>query len=385
MKKGKHAKKRTHSFFTFSLLLLSISLISTSIILWQYQPETSDKNKSSQTIVKKHLKLSPDEKKIAEKIHQLLKKNDYIGSIYVKKNNRTILECGYGYANEQIKKPNDPSLYYQIGSIQKAMTALLILKQIALGRLSLDTKLAVFYPQIPSSQFISIKDLLYMKSGLKRTATPNIPLTDEQVIQFSIKHLKLIDYHTYHYEPVNFTLLAGILVQLTRQSYETLLKNELIRPLGLKHTNFYAQVKHSVDHACSYKMSAYNNYCKTLTESPTTIRNELGTGNISMSVYDLNTFFTKVLAGKFLPKKLLCSLWKESSQNHPYRGGVYCGNNYVLAQGNINRFHCAAAFKRDLKDAVVMESNIQADKKIKRTVTDLRNQIYNLIEDSAIL
>lgn len=44
-----------------------------------------------------------------------------------------------------------------------------------------------------------------------------------------------------------------------------------------------------------------------------------------------------------------------------------------------------ASFKRDLKDAVVMESNDQSDKKIKLTALDLRNRIYNLIEGSKIL
>lgn len=86
---------------------------------------------------------------LASKIDQLLQKSDYIGSIYVRKNNRVLLEKGYGYANLRVKESNSPSIYYQIGSIQKAMTALLILKQIQAGKLTFDTKLAEFYPQIP--------------------------------------------------------------------------------------------------------------------------------------------------------------------------------------------------------------------------------------------
>ena len=39
-----------------------------------------------------------------------------------------------------------------------------------------------------------------------------------------------------------------------------------------------------------------------------------------------------------------------------------------------------AVFKKNLKDAIVMESNVQADKKVKIPATDLRNQIYDLIE-----
>ena len=42
-------------------------------------------------------------------------------------------------------------------------------------------------------------------------------------------------------------------------------------------------------------MSKEDDYFKPLTESETEIHNELGTGNISMSVYDLNTLFTSFI------------------------------------------------------------------------------------------
>ncbi|BDP60270.1 hypothetical protein EfmJHP38_12080 [Enterococcus faecium] len=51
-------------------------------------------------------------------------------------------------------------------------------------------------------------------------------------------------------------------------------------------------------------MSATDDYSKALVEPETDIRNELGTGNISMSVYDLNKFFTSVLSGDIIPKEL---------------------------------------------------------------------------------
>ncbi|MCP6307856.1 beta-lactamase family protein, partial [Klebsiella pneumoniae] len=91
---------------------------------------------------------------------------------------------------------------------QKALTTLLILKQVERGHLSLDTKLAQFYPQIAGSQQITIRDLLYMRSGLHRTASPTIPMTDEEVVQFAIQHLKFTDYQTSHYDSLNFTILT---------------------------------------------------------------------------------------------------------------------------------------------------------------------------------
>ncbi len=371
----------TLPYLKIIVLLFSLSSFSTGTILgWHlYNNEHSQTIAHAQSSQKK-LILTTDEQQLVEKIDQLLRKNDYIGSILVKKNNRIIMEKGYGYANKLTQQPNDPSLYYQIGSIQKALTTLLILKQVERGHLSLDTKLAQFYPQIAGSQRITIRDLLYMRSGLHRTASPTIPMTDEEIVQFALQHLKFTDYQTYHYEPLNFTILTGILIKLTNQPYEKLVTDDIIEPLGLQHTKFYDQVKNSSNHALSYQMSKEDDYFKPLTESETEIHNELGTGNISMSVYDLNTLFTQVLSGKLVSKDVLFSLWRENAKGHPYSGGVYCGNDYILAQGNINRYHSVVAIKRNLTDTVVMESNVQADKKIKLSANDLRNQIYDLLE-----
>lgn len=380
MAKGKHQKKQQISLSFLAVLLLAVSFFSTGIITgWQLtkQPQPQIYKTEPAQLASN---LTSNEQMLASKIDQLLQKSDYIGSIYVRKNNRVILEKGYGYANLRIKESNSPSLYYQIGSIQKAMTALLILKQIQSGKITFDTKLSEFYPQIPGSQQISIKNMLYMRSGLHRTASPKKPMSDSEIIQFALHHLKFTDYDTYHYEPLNYTLLTGVLIKLTNQPYETLLKKEIIRPLHLEHTDFYENVKNSPQHAVSYQMSATDDYSKALVEPETDIRNELGTGNISMSVYDLNKFFTSVLSGDIIPKELLFSLWQNNGDKHPYSGGVYSGNDYILAQGNINRFHAVAAMKKNTKDAIVMESNIQSDKNIKLPATDLRNQIYELME-----
>ncbi|MDU4956238.1 MAG: serine hydrolase, partial [Enterococcus faecium] len=128
--------------------------------------------------------------------------------------------------------------------------------------------------------------------------------------------------------------------------------------------------------------SKEDDYFKPLTESETEIHNELGTGNISMSVYDLDTLFTQVLSGKLVSKDILFSLWRENANGHPYSGGVYSGDNYILSQGNIDSFDTASVFSKDSQDAVIMESNVKPDKTIKLPTGYLRNQIYDLMEET---
>ena len=114
-----------------------------------------------------------------------------------------------------------------------------------------------------------------MRSGLHRTASPTIPMTDEEVVQFAIQHLKFTDYQTSHYDSLNFTILTGILIKLTNQPYEKLLTDDIIEPLGLQHTNFMTKSKF-IQSCTIYQMSKEDDYFKPLTESETEIHNELG-------------------------------------------------------------------------------------------------------------
>ncbi len=52
------------------------------------------------------------------------------------------------------------------------------------------------------------------------------PMSDSEIIQFALHHLKFTGYDTYHYEPLNYTLLTGVLIKLMNQPYETLLKKK---------------------------------------------------------------------------------------------------------------------------------------------------------------
>lgn len=370
----KQARKKT---ILLSILTLLLGLgVATSWYLLLLSDTIKPVTDSEPTTV---VKLTDSEEKTVTQMDQFLKKSDYIGTIYVRKNNRIILEKTYGYANKETNQLNSLSLDYQIGSIQKAMTALLILKQIEQKKISFTTPLATFYPQIPGSQTITIHDLLVMRSGLHKTEQPSLPLNDRDIVEFTVEHLKWTDYQTYHYEPLNFTLLAGILMQLTNKSYEELLSESLIQPLQLHHTDFYENVKNSPQHAKSYQMTADDDYWKALDENETAIHNELGTGNISMNTYDLAAFFTKVLSGELISKKLLFSLWQNNQLKNPYSGGVYSGKDYILAQGNINRFHSVVAMTKDTKNAIVMQSNIQSDTKIKPGAVAIRNQLYEML------
>lgn len=75
----------------------------------------------------------------------------------------------------------------------------MILKAIEEGKLTLDTKLATFYPQIQGAEDITISDMLNMTSGLKLSAMPNNIVTDEEIIQFVKQNTIQVNKGKYNY------------------------------------------------------------------------------------------------------------------------------------------------------------------------------------------
>ena len=103
MSKGKHRKKQKISISFLVILLLSVSFFSTGIIIGGQLTKTPQSQTYKTEPAQLTSNLTPDEQRLASKIDQLLQKSDYIGSIYVRKNNRVLLEL----SNRFNSKSND--------------------------------------------------------------------------------------------------------------------------------------------------------------------------------------------------------------------------------------------------------------------------------------
>ncbi len=108
------------------------------------------------------------------------------GSVLVINNGKTLLD----YATD-----NTTDTSYLINSVQKSMTAAMVMREIQDGKLSMDDRLAKFYPTVPGAKKVKIKDLLKMTSGLslepgKKLGTKHF-VSDEDNIKHDIKKDRL--------------------------------------------------------------------------------------------------------------------------------------------------------------------------------------------------
>ncbi len=76
-------------------------------------------------------------------VQQLLYDNSFSGTILIVRRNRVLFQGGRGYANFATKQLNSPQTTYQIASIQKSLTAALLMKQVQAGNIDLATPMSM--------------------------------------------------------------------------------------------------------------------------------------------------------------------------------------------------------------------------------------------------
>ncbi|EIR3695431.1 beta-lactamase family protein [Enterococcus faecalis] len=310
-------------------------------------------------------------------LDQKIQETNYIGSALIIKDNRILVNKGYGFANFEKQQVNTPNTRFQIGSIQKSFTTTLILKAIEEGKLTLDTKLDTFYPQIQGADTITISDMLNMTSGLKVAEIPNNIITDEEIIKFVKRNTIQVNKGKYNYSPVNFILLAGILEKMYQRTYQELFNNFYHKTAGLKNFGFYETLLKQPNNSTSYKWTENNSYNQVLTISTASFAHDFGAGNVNMTTSDLYRYLHQLMNGHLISTALLRKLWM-SSQQSPYHGGIYVHDNYLRLHGVKAGQQALVLFLKDMKTGVILLTNCVNAAKYKELIGSLFHDVTKL-------
>ena len=79
-------------------------------------------------------------------------KNGFSGAISVIKDEKIVINKGYGLANKETKSRNNPNTIFDIGSNTKQFTSTAILKLAELGKLKLNDPLSKFFKNLPEKK-----------------------------------------------------------------------------------------------------------------------------------------------------------------------------------------------------------------------------------------
>ena len=243
------------------------------------------------------------------------------GSVSIFKDGKEIYVNSYGNRDYENNLPNNAQTKFRIGSISKTFTATLIMKLIEDRKLTLDTKLSKFYPNIVNSDKITIQNLLQHSSGIQNITT--IPSYLEWYLKDISKPemLEKIKALSSDFEPntkeaysnTNYILLTFILEDASKTKYDDLLQKYIINPLKLTNTKIGGKISDTNNEAKSYEY--LNN--KYILQPETSMTIPLGAGFLVSTPTDLNTFMNALLNGKIL-KPTTVSQMKTIKETHGF-------------------------------------------------------------------
>ncbi|MDB0063106.1 beta-lactamase family protein [Crocinitomicaceae bacterium] len=233
----------------------------------------------------------------------IVKYDEGMGSIAIFENGKEQFRRIYGYADKANKKKANKKTKYRIGSISKTFTAVCIMQLVDEGRIKLDQKLAVFYPDLPNADKISIEQLLRHQSGLHNfvdDADYSDYLKEEQSRESHMKRFmaKGVDFEPgekYSYSNTNYVLLAFICEDVDGIPFDEILKKRITKPLKLKSTQHTGAYNLKNKEAFSYYWSG-----EWQAERQTHGSVSIGAGSLISAVSDLNRFFYALENGKLV-------------------------------------------------------------------------------------
>ncbi|RSK26116.1 class A beta-lactamase-related serine hydrolase [Bacillus sp. HMF5848] len=145
---------------------------------------------------------------------------------------------------------------YEIGSITKVFTSSLLAKAIDENKIHLDDSITEYVPSLSDNKYlmkdpITIRHLTTHTSGLpslplkftfqllfskKIRTNPYLYFTDDDLLDFIKKYRFPIERRSFQYSNLGVGLLGYILSSLYDDDYETVVQNEICKPLHLENT-----------------------------------------------------------------------------------------------------------------------------------------------------
>lgn len=255
----------------------------------------------------------------------MLLNRGFNGSILMAKNGEIVFEDYRGMINFKTKEPISSTTPIHVASISKTFTAMVVLKLMEEGKLSLEDPVTTYLPGFPYAG-VTVHDLLTHRSGVpkyehfmsgtrtivttrknkkgklvKRYKTIKVPVqftglaSNQDVLNYMIKNRPAptsSPNRRYNYCNTNFAMLALIVEKVTQTPFPEYMLTNVFRPLGLNNTYVF-----SIKDTASYVPSYYPNKRPWNLEKLDCV---YGDKNVYTTVRDLLAWDKALYAGTFV-------------------------------------------------------------------------------------
>jgi CubicO group peptidase (beta-lactamase class C family) len=294
-------------------------------------------------------------------------------SVAVVRDGKLVYAKAYGDARLDPKTPATPAMRYSIGSISKEFTAAAILMLQQQGKLSLDDKVAKFFPELTDADHITLRQILSHTSGYQDywpqdylMPPMRLPTTPARIMDgWAKKPLDFAPGSQWQYSNTGYVIAGAIVQKVTGQTPFAFLQQHVFPTLGI--TDAYDTNLHALPatDARGYSRNALGPLRPSEKEG---VNWMFGAGELAMTASDLAKWDIAMIGQTLLQPASWRAMQTEVVLNNGlgsgYGLGVFVGkldgHRMISHDGEVMGFTAGNAIFPDDKVAVVVLTNQDA-------------------------
>lgn len=275
-------------------------------------------------------------------IEAYAKEHNFNGTILVQEDGQITFARSFGLANIPFKVPNTNQTKYKVASITKAFTSVLILQLHEQGKIDLNKPIGTYLPDYAGEGAgkVTIHQLLNHTSGLANfdtvtdveTAitsglpTYQTPFTSDQLLaKFCSGKLANEPGKVFDYNNADYIILGKIIERVHGKTYEQVLRDTILQPLGMDNTGMLHQSPILEGLADTYFLREDLN--ALVNDLPVYPENWYAAGAMYSTVNDLLAFSNALFGAKLLKRETLDLMFKPGLDDYGY--GVWAYNTKI--------------------------------------------------------
>lgn len=307
----------------------------------------------------------------------------------------------HGYANMKDKTPMSNDTLFRIGSVTKSYTALAILLLEEQNRISLDDPITKYLPWLDLTyKGEDVADRLTLSNFLNQTsgftndeALYHIPADvgnaglEESIRNLNHSELSFMPSSQYAYSNINFCILGLVIETVSKESFESFMKSNILTPLDLQHTYITSQeASNAGTIATGYKLS----WLKPSQLDDDIIKAKIPSGYLLASITDLakwanlhlNPEQVKPDFATIVNKAHVPDLSVDAVGTNRYGSGWFIdeSTNRVWHSGGTINFSAFVAMDHKNNRAVCVLANINAA----TDVQYIADNVLNILDDKPV-
>lgn len=262
-------------------------------------------------------------------LQQYEQEKNFSGVVMLSQKGKVLYGKAFGYADREKKVLNEPTTNFNIASLGKTFTAVMIMQLVQEGKLKLTDTLSKILPgyNLKNADQITVRHLLTHTSGINNYMThPQFEAKMKSLTSLDAVMPLVADMEPtmskpgerFDYSNSGFITLGKIIEKVTGKDYMTNMQERIFKKAGIANSYIhYPATFNAPKEASPYYIFSKNSYKNASAEEFPAFSD----GGMQSNAPDLTKFANGLLQDKLLEKNFRDQLWKGAVPMG--RGGIY--------------------------------------------------------------